>query len=58
LFDIYIHSYFYICESQVGAHILGSPEKAFWKNCLLSENEETDLAGKFRDLFEKYDFTL
>lgn len=43
---------------QVAAHILGQPEKAFWKNCVLEEKEEMELAEKFRDAFEPYDFSL
>ncbi len=37
---------------------MGQPEKAHWKNCLLSEEGEQDLAEKFRDAFTPFDFTL
>ena len=43
---------------QVAAHVLGQPEKAFWKNCVLEEKEEIELAEKFRDAFEPFDFSL
>jgi hypothetical protein len=45
-------------NTQVAAHVLGQPEKAFWKNCVLSEKEEIALAEKFRNSFETFDFSL
>jgi hypothetical protein len=42
---------------ELAATTLEKPERANWKNCLLSEDEEEVLADKFRKLFEKYDFT-
>ena len=42
----------------VAAHVLGRPERANWKNCLQSEEQETALAEAFRTAFEPFDFTL
>ncbi len=42
----------------VAANLLGNPERANWKNCLLTEVEEEHLAGRFRTDFEPFDFTL
>ena len=42
----------------VAAHVLGRPERANWKNCLQTEEQETALAEAFRTAFEPYDFTL
>ena len=38
--------------------MLGQPEKAFWKNCVLAEKDEIELAEKVRDAFEPFDFSL
>ena len=51
-------NYFIFTYVQVAAHILGQPEKAFWKNCVLAEKDEIELAEKFRDAFEPFDFAL
>lgn len=40
------------------AEILGTPERGHWKNCVLSELAEQKLADDFKNLFEKFDFTL
>lgn len=42
---------------EVAAVSINKPERANWKNCMLSENNETLLAEKFRSSFESYDFT-
>ena len=44
--------------SEITANIIGDPRKAFWKNCLLSVEEEGKLAEAFRENFKQYDFTL
>lgn len=41
----------------MAANILGQPERALWKNCVLSEKEEIIIGEKFRKSFEDYDFT-
>jgi hypothetical protein len=40
---------------EVAAELLGDPRKARWKNNLVDEEEESKLAGKFREKFDKYD---
>jgi hypothetical protein len=35
---------------------LKTPEKSFWKNCVLKENEEIKLVENFRTLFAPFDF--
>ena len=42
---------------ELAALIIDKPEKANWKNCILSEQEEEELAEKFKSCFEKFDFT-
>ena len=42
---------------EVAAVAIRKPERANWKNCMLSENNESLLAEKFRTSFESYDFT-
>ena len=42
---------------EVAALIIDKPEKANWKNCVVSENEEETLSEKFKGVFEKFDFT-
>ena len=44
--------------SQIAAKMIGKPERANWKNCVKSEDEEHQLAEKFRNSFQIYDFTL
>ena len=58
LFFFNFSNYFILTYVQVAAHILGQPEKAFWKNCVLAEKDEIELAEKFRDAFEPFDFAL
>lgn len=38
--------------------ILDLPDRVDWKSCALSENEERNLAEKFRRKFKAYDFSL
>jgi hypothetical protein len=45
-----------IFEFQVAAKIIDQPEKAQWKNCVLSEEEETKLTDSFKSDFENFDF--
>jgi hypothetical protein len=42
---------------QVAANAMGRPEKANWKNNLLSDSEEEQLAEKYRAAFGPFDFT-
>lgn len=42
---------------EVAAVSINKPERANWKNCMVSESNETILAEKFRACFESYDFT-
>ncbi len=42
---------------EVAANIIDRPERANWKNCMQSEQEETMIAENFRKAFESYDFT-
>lgn len=43
---------------EVVANLLGMPERADWKNCALSVEEETATANKFKELFKPYDWSL
>eukprot|EP01027_Heterolobosea_sp_BB2_P019096 GEZU01026826.1.p1 GENE.GEZU01026826.1~~GEZU01026826.1.p1 ORF type:complete len:168 (+),score=53.89 GEZU01026826.1:121-624(+) len=43
-----------VCASE----ILGLKERAHWKNCQSSMEEEAELAKKFRASFKDFDFTL
>ncbi|ESP05129.1 hypothetical protein LOTGIDRAFT_205527 [Lottia gigantea] len=38
--------------------ILNMPERADWKNCKISREEETEQTLDFKTLFQSYDFTL
>ena len=40
---------------EVAANALNRPERANWKNCLLSENEEVTATENFRKVFERFD---
>ena len=40
---------------EILASVLDDPDLAHWKACVLSEEEETSLATKFRDSFSKYE---
>lgn len=44
--------------SEIVAHMMNQPERAFWKNCLLSEEEETENAERVRTSFAAFDPTL
>lgn len=50
-----LFSIYYI---QLVAEIIQRPERAHWKNCLLSDSAESNLAENFRENFHAYDFTL
>jgi len=43
---------------EVVANLLGMPERADWKNCALSVEEETKTAQDFKELFRAYDWSL
>ena len=34
------------------------PQRSDWKDCALSVQEETQMAGKFKSLFAEYDWSL
>jgi hypothetical protein len=42
---------------EIAANAIQRPDRANWKNCQQSEEEETELAEKFRKAFERFDFT-
>lgn len=44
--------------AEIAAHIMEEPSKQHWKNCVLSERDETVLAEKFKQAFQSFDFTL
>lgn len=37
--------------------MLGNPQRANWKNCIVSEEEEIKLVEEIREAFIPYDFT-
>jgi hypothetical protein len=41
--------------TEIVAAILNIPEKSFWKNCILSEEEEKQLTEEFRESFAAFD---
>jgi hypothetical protein len=43
---------------QIAAKALGCPERAHWKNCVVSGEEETRLAEGFKQVFRPFDWTL
>jgi hypothetical protein len=43
--------------TEAAAKMIGQPERANWKNCMMSEEEETRLTEEFRTSFQKFDFT-
>lgn len=43
---------------QVMAKVLGTPEKADWKLCVVDAEKEKEYAARFRNFFKPYDFTL
>lgn len=44
-------------STQIAATILGHPDRANWKNCLLSDDEESRIVDQLKDSFQRYDFT-
>lgn len=38
--------------------MIEQPDRGFWKNCVVSEDEEVTMVEKFREEFSPYDFTL
>ena len=40
------------------ATLLGMPERADWKDCALTVDEETQMAGAFKKIFAPYDWSL
>lgn len=44
--------------NELAARILGCPERAQWRNCVLGTEEEEAKVANFRQLFEPFDFTL
>lgn len=45
-------------EVLASSDILDMEERADWKNCTNTKEEETKLALKFREIFKSFDFTL
>ena len=45
------------CREAV-ATLLGMPERADWKDCALTVDEETQMAGAFKKIFAPYDWSL
>ena len=43
---------------EIAAEIMGDISKSNWKNNLLDETQESELAIKFREEFKNYDFTM
>ncbi|EKX45757.1 hypothetical protein GUITHDRAFT_108214 [Guillardia theta CCMP2712] len=43
---------------EVVARLLGMPERADWKDCALSIEDEKRMAENFKKLFEPYDWSL
>jgi len=43
---------------QVLSKVLGTPEKADWKLCVLDKEKESELVMKFRNFYKPFDFTL
>lgn len=42
---------------EIAANTIQKPDRANWKNCQQSEEEEVELVDKFRKSFERFDFT-
>ncbi len=49
-----------VCFREALAHssLLNMPQRADWRNCKETKEEETADAAAFREKFEKYDFNL
>ena len=58
LYKIIVQKLIFTLLFQVAAKIIDQPDKAQWKNCVVSEAEEAVMTDKFKADFEKYDFTL
>lgn len=43
---------------EVLAQVLGSPERAHWKACQVSKEEEAAATDAFKDAFAPFDFTM
>ena len=43
---------------ELAANVIGAPDKAHWKNCIVSEELEKTQTDTFRELFGAFDFTL
>lgn len=43
---------------ELAANVIGDPDKAHWKNCIVSEDQEKTQTDNFRELFGAFDFTL
>jgi hypothetical protein len=41
---------------QIAANVLGMPQRANWKNCVLSDREEGMLAERVKTAFGPFDF--
>ena len=37
------------------AHVMGIPERAFWKDCLQDEDDVKESVAKFKEDFGKFD---
>lgn len=49
----------YLCSREaIASEIFDAPEKADWKQCVVSKEEEIKYVKEFRQLFEPFDFTL
>lgn len=59
-FSCYSHFPLYSLYREVLASetILNVPDKADWRQCQISKEEEETLARRFRKDFEPFDFTL
>lgn len=45
-------------EALALSSVLNMPDRADWKNCQTSKDEENKMVAKFRQGFKKFDFTL
>ena len=41
--------------TELSARVIEKPERANWKNCVQSEDEESKLAESFRNSFKEFD---
>ncbi len=50
---------FYIYRDVLSSpQVLNMPERVDWRNCKISKEKETQLAGQFKEDFKNYDFNL